>query len=274
MIPTRSVPVSSPAPRRALLLLFFGSGASGLVYQVLWMRALSLTMSVSVYAATTVLCAFMAGLALGAMLAGRVADRLTRPFLAFGLAEMGVGVTGFFALRLLFGLAPAEVWIHDAFGGGGIAMTAARFVVAFAVLVVPCTLMGATLPLLSRAIVDDDGAIGRGTGSLYAINTFGAVAGCVASGFALIPSLGLSATNTVAACLNVTVGAIAVALGRRAVRAPEVAARADVALPSPRCVPCCAWGSTRNTSGASDSQTPWLWQRSASTRASTSWSWT
>ena len=146
MIPTRSVPVSSPAPRRALLLLFFGSGASGLVYQVLWMRALSLTMSVSVYAATTVLCAFMAGLALGAMLAGRVADRLTRPFLAFGLAEMGVGVTGFFALRLLFGLAPAEVWIHDAFGGGGIAMTAARFVVAFAVLVVPCTLMGATLP--------------------------------------------------------------------------------------------------------------------------------
>ncbi|MEZ4219229.1 MAG: fused MFS/spermidine synthase [Myxococcota bacterium] len=228
------MPVSSPAPRRALLLLFFGSGASGLVYQVLWMRALSLTMSVSVYAATTVLCAFMAGLALGAMLAGRVADRLTRPFLAFGLAEMGVGVTGFFALRLLFGLAPAEVWIHDAFGGGGIAMTAARFVVAFAVLVVPCTLMGATLPLLSRAIVDDDGAIGRGTGSLYAINTFGAVAGCVASGFALIPSLGLSATNTVAACLNVTVGAIAVALGRRAVRAPEVAARADAAAPLSR----------------------------------------
>ena len=63
-------------PRRALFLLFFGSGASGLVYQVLWMRALSLTMSVSVYAATTVLCAFMAGLALGSLFAGRVAEQL------------------------------------------------------------------------------------------------------------------------------------------------------------------------------------------------------
>ncbi|MEE2663733.1 MAG: fused MFS/spermidine synthase [Myxococcota bacterium] len=216
-------------PRRSLYLLFFGSGASGLVYQVLWMRALSLTMSVSVYAATTVLCAFMAGLALGSMLAGRIADRLERPFAAFGLAEVGVGLTGFFALELLFGLAPAEIWIHDAFGGGGVAMTFARFLVAFAVLVIPCTLMGATLPFLSRALVDDDDAIGRGTGALYAVNTFGAVAGCVTSGFLLIPSLGLASTNSVAAALNVTVGLVAIALGRgvrREVEAPSGAVEA------------------------------------------------
>jgi len=201
--------------RRVLFLLFFGSGASSLIYQVLWMRALSLTMSVSVYAATTVLCAFMAGLALGSVIAGRVADRLERPFAAFGLAEAGVGILGFFALRLLFGLQPVEVWMHDAFGGGGVAMTAARFLVAFAVLVLPCTLMGATLPLLSRVVVDDDASIGSGTGSLYAVNTFGAVAGCVFSGFVLIPILGLSATNSVAAVLNVAVGLTAYALGRR-----------------------------------------------------------
>lgn len=213
--------------RRVLFLLFFGSGASSLVYQVLWMRALSLTMSVSVYAATTVLCAFMAGLALGSVLAGRVADRLERPFAAFGLAEAGVGLLGFFALRLLFGLQPVEIWMHDAFGGGGVAMTAARFVVAFAVLVLPCTLMGATLPLLSRAVVDDDEAIGSGTGSLYAVNTFGAVAGSVLSGFVLIPSLGLAATNTVAACLNVAVGVVAFSLGRRQRREVEPGALAQ-----------------------------------------------
>ena len=76
--PLRDRPL--PAVRlRLLLLLFFGSGASGLIYQVVWMRALTLTLSVTVYAVTTVLCAFMAGLALGAFLAGRLADRLDAP---------------------------------------------------------------------------------------------------------------------------------------------------------------------------------------------------
>jgi hypothetical protein len=75
-----------PAPW--LLALFFGSGACALVYQVVWMRVLSLTLSVTVYAVATVLCAFMAGLGLGAALAGRIADRLERPLVAFGLAEI------------------------------------------------------------------------------------------------------------------------------------------------------------------------------------------
>ena len=75
-------------PFRRLLALFFVSGASGLIYQVVWMRALALTLSVTVYAVTTVLCAFMGGLALGAAIAGRMADRLERPLLVFGLAEV------------------------------------------------------------------------------------------------------------------------------------------------------------------------------------------
>ena len=109
-----------------LLVLFFLSGASGLVYQVVWMRAISFSLSVTVYAVTTVLCAFMGGLALGAALAGRVADRLERPLLAFGLVEIGIGAAGLVAPTVLFGLAPAYVWLHDLLGGEGPALTLGR----------------------------------------------------------------------------------------------------------------------------------------------------
>ncbi len=219
-----------PAP--SLLLLFFLSGACGLIYQVVWVRALTLTLSVSVYAVTTVLVAFMFGLALGAGIAGRVADRLARPLLAFGLAELGVGLSGVLALGVLFDLGPAYAWLHHGLGGAGLPFTLARFLLASAVLVVPCTLMGTTLPLLSRAAVAHAGEVGRGAGGLYAVNTLGAVLGCVAAGFALIPALGLHATSVVAASLNFAVGASAVALARRPAR-PRAAGGAGPGGPPP-----------------------------------------
>jgi spermidine synthase len=203
-------------PPVRLLILFFVSGACGLIYQVAWMRALTLTLSVSVYAVTTVLCAFMAGLALGAWIAGRVADRLERPLLAFGLAEIGVGATGLLSLAILFDLGSAYAWLHHLLGGTGIVFVIARFLLACAVLLLPCTLMGSTLPLLSRAVVGTEQVVGRGTGGLYAINTLGAVAGCVAAGFVLIPELGLRSTTALAGLLNLSIGIAAALLGRRA----------------------------------------------------------
>jgi spermidine synthase len=215
---------SSRVPLRLLLLLFFGSGASGLVYQVVWMRALTLTLSVTVYAVTTVLCAFMGGLALGAALAGRLADRLERPLLAFGLVEIGVAATGAAAPRVLLALGPAYGWLASSLGDAGPALILARFLFASAVLLIPCTLMGMTLPLLSRAAIAREDEVGRGAGGLYAVNTLGAVAGCVAAGFLLIPASGLTATSTAAAAVNLLVGVAAVARGRRAAGAPGATA--------------------------------------------------
>ena len=231
-----------PLPR--LLALFFVSGACGLIYQVVWMRALTLTLSVSVYATTTVLCAFMGGLALGAALAARLADRLRRPLLAFGLAEAGVGLCGLASLGILFDLGPAYAWLHAHAGGAGPALTLGRFLLACAVLLVPTTLMGATLPLLSRAAVTDEAAVGRGTGGLYAVNTLGAVAGCLAAGFAAIPAWGLSATTAAAAALNLGVGASAAALGLRAAPRASVAAprTASARHPAPPAVRAAALG--------------------------------
>lgn len=201
-------------PLGRLLALFFVSGASGLIYQVVWMRALSLTLSVTVYAVTTVLCAFMGGLALGAAVAGRLANRLERPLLVFGWVELGVGLAGLVVPKVLFAMGPAYIWLHDLLGGSGLPFALGRFALAGGVLLVPCTLMGMTLPLLSRVAVDREEVVGRATGGLYAVNTLGAVAGCVAAGFVLIPQFGLFHASLAAACLNAAVGSGAVALGR------------------------------------------------------------
>src|SRR5688500_20413198 len=90
-----------------LALLFFGSGACALIYQVMWLRLLSLVFGVTVYAASTVLAGFMAGLGAGSLIGGRLAARFTRPLVAFGFAEALVGITAFatpFALAGLTGI--------------------------------------------------------------------------------------------------------------------------------------------------------------------------
>ncbi len=203
-----------------LLVLFTVSGAAALVYQVVWIRQLSLTLSVTVYALTTVLCAFMAGLALGAALAGQIADRLRRPLVAFGLAEIGIAVCGVAVPTILYGLSDAYVWLYHAFGGSGLGFDLSRFLLAFAVLIVPTTLMGTTLPMLARAIIGRTDVVGRRAGALYAANTLGAVVGVVLAGFVLIPAFGLQATSAGAASFNTAIGVLAIALGWRRRLAP------------------------------------------------------
>src|SRR5262245_17117667 len=230
----------TPRPRvslHAACALFLLSGASGLMYEVVWMRQLSLVLSVTVYAVTTVLCAFMGGLALGAAVGGVMADRTRRPLLAYGAIELVIGLSGIAIPWILFNLGPLWIWMHDRLGGTGPLIMSARFAVAFAVLMVPCTLMGATLPLLSRAVLHDSERAARGAGLLYAVNTLGAVLGCFVAGFILLREIGLTRTSLVAAALNLLVGVVAIALGRRATSArvpavPAAPAAAASARPS------------------------------------------
>jgi len=224
-------------PRRSLVLLifFFFSGAAALAYEIVWIRQLSLTLSITVYALTTVLTAFMAGLAIGSAVSARIADRVARPMMGFGLIEIGIGVCGLltpFVLNEV--LPPVFIAIHNAFGGEGVVFGGVRFLLAFLVLLVPTTLMGITLPLLSRAIIDKEDTVGLGAGALYAANTLGAVTGCVLAGFVLIPQLGLWATSATAATVNLSIGALAFAIGReQRVDIPE-RVREDVAVrPAP-----------------------------------------
>src|SRR5881392_2440177 len=111
------------------------------------MRLLTLTLSVTVHAVTTVLAAFMAGLALGAAWGGRVADRVGRPLAAYALVELGLAATGAATPAVLFRLPPVSCWLHAPPGGGELPSGAARFGLAAGVLLVPCPLRGATRPL-------------------------------------------------------------------------------------------------------------------------------
>src|SRR5947209_4353304 len=194
------------------------------------MRLLTLTLSVTVYAVTTVLVAFMAGLALGAAWGGRLADRVPRPLAAYGLVEVAIAATAAVTPAVLSRLAPAYVWLHDHLGGSALGFGAGRLGLAAGVLLVPATLMGATLPLIARAAIARPDRVGRGAGALYAANTLGAVAGCVGAGFALVPRLGLGATSGLAAGVNAAVGLAALVLARRGAAAAP-AARA-VAAPA------------------------------------------
>ena len=195
-----------------MFALFYVSGIAGLIYQVLWLRRLSLVFGVTVYAASTVLAAFMAGLAIGSALANRILRGGRSPLFAFGVAEILVGVTGLLSPLLLDAAATLYAALHRAAPDSLGLLTAARLVSSFAILAVPTAMMGVTLPLLSAAVTTRQ-ASGTGISLLYAINTLGAMTGTLLSGMILIPAIGIQQAFLLAAALNVGVGVVALWLG-------------------------------------------------------------
>jgi spermidine synthase len=203
-----------------VLLCFLVSGFAGLLYQTAWSREFSFVFGTSNLAVATVLAAYMGGLSLGAMLAARFMHRIRRPVLAYGLLELGIAASALavpaliravsWLYRPLFlstGILPEE---------GGLASALFYGVASFAILGIPTTLMGATLPMLARHAVREQSQIGGRIGALYAVNTAGAIAGTIATAFLLLPEFGLSATVWVGAALNALVFAAAALLARRA----------------------------------------------------------
>ena len=212
-----------------LLILFFGSGACALVYQVMWLRMLALVFGVTVYAASTVLAGFMAGLGAGSWLAGRLAARLPKPLVAFGIAEVLVGVTAFSTPFLLDALTDIWISIHPSLPSSLAAVTVIRFIVAFLLLIVPTSLMGATLPLVIKSAVTRDAGIGSRIGLLYAINTTGAIVGALTAGFYFISELGVMRSFQIAAATNVLIGVIAIIAGKAIAAQHAGAAEAESA---------------------------------------------
>ena len=222
---------------------FVSSGAAGLIYQVAWVRILSMIFGVTVHAVSAVLAGFMAGLALGSFVAGRVAERVRNPLLVYGIVEIGIGATGVLtpaAFRLLRDVYPAlNQWIEGAVPGfaagtpfGDALPIALRLLLAFAILLIPTSLMGATLPIMLKSSLIRGSSLSGSVSLLYAINTMGAIAGTLAAGFYLISDYGVQASIQVAVALNVAVGLVAVIAsfffgGRAATSRAETAAAAE-----------------------------------------------
>jgi len=196
---------------RPLLALLFVSGASSLIFEIVWVRAMGLNFGTTTLAISTVLAAFMAGLATGNWIFGSRADRHPRPIHLYRDLEIGIGLSGLvISLLLLKGGALLAVFARGIAHTGAL-HTPLRFLLFFALLLVPTTLMGGTLPVLSRALVRA-GSRGAVVGALYAVNTAGATLGALAPDLLLVPKLGLWATAGLAALGNLAVAATVVRL--------------------------------------------------------------
>jgi spermidine synthase len=187
----------------------------------LWLRLLGLVFGVTTYAATTVLAAFMAGRAIGSIAGGRLADRTARPLFWFGVAEITVGIAAPATAPILALLQQIYANVAPNIGTIG-SLTLLRFVCSFAVLLIPTTAMGATMPLAIKAARSPSDSMGETLSSLYAANTAGAVGGALLTGFVLIGRLGLSGSFRVAAAIN-TFAAVAAFAGSARQRTNAVA---------------------------------------------------
>src|SRR5213594_524923 len=192
--------------------LFFLSGATGLVYELLWVRVLYQTFGSTIQSVTTVVAAYMGGLGLGAWLLGRRADRHSRPAALYGWLEIAIGVFAIVS-PLILGLArDVYVGAAAALGTGPFGSLALRFGLAALVLLVPTTLMGGTLPVLTRAMMGTDRAsLKPWLGRLYGLNTLGDVVGAALAGFFLIEHVGIRFSLWITAAINLALGVAAIA---------------------------------------------------------------
>lgn len=190
--------------------LLFASGASALIFQVLWIKQLSLVVGIDVYAVTTAVSAFFAGLALGSSIFGRIADSTERPLLLYSLLELGIGLAGASTTIALAHSGPVFVILQEHAG-------LLAWFLPFTLIGIPAVLMGGTLPVLVRARAPHTKDVVRAGGGLYSANTAGAIAGALVASFACIPALGIRGTGFAAAAINFTLAALALALNRAVV---------------------------------------------------------
>ena len=196
-------------------LLFVLSGATGLVYEILWARMLGLVFGATTFAISAVLAAFMGGLALGSACAGRFGSKIRKPIRIYGLMEIGIALYAL-AIPLLFHLVDSVyILIWNQFHPGFYAFNVWRFILSGAVLLVPTTFMGATLPVLSAAVLRSRTEDSTSVARLYTCNLVGAIFGTLVAGFVLLPNYGVRATIWTAAIVNIIIGVTALSIEHR-----------------------------------------------------------
>ncbi|MFC1874451.1 fused MFS/spermidine synthase, partial [Chloroflexota bacterium] len=195
-----------------IVVLFFFSGACGLICEVVWMRMLTLVFGATAFATSTILASFFAGLALGSFYFGKVIDRGRNPLKTYALLEAGIGVFAFLMPLIFSGLETLYVGISQHFNISFYLFSLIRFILSFLVLLIPATLMGGTLPVISKFIVRRPERLGWNIGKLYSINTFGAVVGCFSAGFLLIVILGVKESAYLAGVINLLIAGTVFAL--------------------------------------------------------------
>jgi spermidine synthase len=167
------------------------------------------------FAVSTALTAFMGGLALGSCLFGRFIDRSRHPVPIYGFLETGIGIYALLVPTIFSSLIPLYQWVWQALHLSFYLFSLMQFVLILLVLIVPTTLMGATLPILSKYSSRREDNLAWTIGTLYGINTLGGILGTFLSGFILLPTFGARMTTFLAASLNLSIGSIVLLLVKR-----------------------------------------------------------
>ncbi len=200
--------------QRVVFLFFFLSGFSSLVFEIIWARMLQQVFGTTSFAISTLLTAFMAGLAVGSFLGGRIANRIDDQLRAYGILEGCIGVYALLVPLMLEHLPTLYGFLFQHFIDDFYLFSLLRFIAVFAILLIPTTMMGATLPLVSQWLADRQRLFQGSIGLLYGANTMGACIGCFVAGFFLLPALGLSTTNSLFAATNFALCAVVVLSSR------------------------------------------------------------
>ena len=199
---------------KIITVVFIISGAAALIYQVLWMRHLSLFFGSDVFAAAITLSVFMGGLSIGSFASGAFGARVRGPLIIYGAIEILIAIFALFFRDILFGLEDTyRIIYRSSFETDPFLYQGFRIVAATLTLLAPTLLMGATLPLIIRQFANRMNELGRRAGYFYAANTLGALIGTFLAGFIMLPLIGIQASTLVTASANGLIGVTAILIG-------------------------------------------------------------
>jgi spermidine synthase len=195
---------------RLFVACYAASGAAALVYQVAWTRLFSLQLGHTTAASSTVLAAFMGGMAVGAWIGGRARTEAGRRLLLlYAAIELFIAAIAIALPGALLALVPALTWAY-ADGATPTLFAFVRVAISLVLVGLPAGAMGATFPIAvawlvsvtKRANATSESTPAAMAGALYAANTAGAAIGAISAGFWLIPAIGLRATTWIGIALN------------------------------------------------------------------------
>ncbi|MBI4615302.1 MAG: fused MFS/spermidine synthase [Planctomycetes bacterium] len=196
--------------------IFFLSGGSALVLEVVWLRWCLLLFGATTPAVACVLVATMGGLALGGLVFGRIADRSRSPLRLYGWLEIGAGVSSLAVPSLLAAGTSLLPLAEPGSNLGPIFYLLPRFIAGGVALLAPTVLLGGTLPAVSRFLSSPGPGPGSAVGRLYGLNTAGGILGTLGAGFFLVERLGFLSTARLAGAVSIGIGLFALFLARAA----------------------------------------------------------
>jgi spermidine synthase len=202
------------------LCLFFVSGFTALIYEVLWLRELGLLFGNSSYALATTLAAFFLGLGVGGEFWGKKASQHPAPLRLYGLLELGVACSAltYFLLLSLYGSIYSSLFTE--FGNHRAFFTLIKFCLAIIILSPPAFFMGGTLPIITQYVVESNEELGKKVSQLYAVNTLGAVFGAGLAGFYLPKILGMNHSYWLTIAITVTIAITAITFSKTKLKPP------------------------------------------------------